>query len=80
MGALDGKVALVTGASAGIGRETAKVLGGLGAAVVITARRAEKLEETAGEIPKGRRTGDGSGGGCGGHWADGESAGAGGAI
>lgn len=50
MAALDGKVALVTGASAGIGRDTAKLLAGHGAAVVITARRAEKLEELAQEI------------------------------
>lgn len=46
MGAVDlsGKVALVTGASAGLGRRFAQTLAGAGAAVVLTARRTERLD------------------------------------
>ncbi|KAG7088617.1 hypothetical protein E1B28_012591 [Marasmius oreades] len=40
------KVAIITGASAGIGRHTAIALGEAGWKVVITARRSEALEET----------------------------------
>ena len=47
---LSEKVALVTGASAGIGRATALTLARAGAAVVLTARRVERLEETVSEI------------------------------
>jgi 17beta-estradiol 17-dehydrogenase / 3beta-hydroxysteroid 3-dehydrogenase len=39
-----GKVALVTGASAGIGRAAAEALAGIGMRVALTARRAERLE------------------------------------
>jgi NADP-dependent 3-hydroxy acid dehydrogenase YdfG len=49
-GKLSGKVAIVTGASAGIGRATALALAAEGAKVVITARRQEKLEALASEI------------------------------
>jgi NAD(P)-dependent dehydrogenase (short-subunit alcohol dehydrogenase family) len=42
----DGKVVLVTGASSGIGRTTAVAFGCEGARVVVTGRRAERLEET----------------------------------
>ena len=49
---LAGRVAVVTGASAGIGRATAMALAEAGAAVVINARRAEKLNEAAAEIEK----------------------------
>lgn len=44
MAELDGKVALVTGAGSGMGRETAVLLAASGAIVVIVGRRAEPLE------------------------------------
>ncbi len=47
---LTGQVALVTGASAGLGVRFAKVLAASGAKVAIAARRREKLEELAREI------------------------------
>jgi NADP-dependent 3-hydroxy acid dehydrogenase YdfG len=47
---LDGKVAVVTGASAGIGEASALALGEAGASVVVTARRKERLEELAARI------------------------------
>jgi hypothetical protein len=47
---LDGDVALVTGASSGIGRATAKTLAAEGAAVAVSARRTERLETLADEI------------------------------
>ena len=47
---LDGKTALVTGASQGIGRAVAEHLGHEGADVVITARTAEPLEAAAKQI------------------------------
>ncbi len=47
---LDGKVALVTGASRGIGAETARRLAAQGAGVVVAARSVDKLEEVAEEI------------------------------
>jgi len=48
--ALTDRVALVTGASSGIGRATALRLSGVGARVVVTARRAERLQELVSEI------------------------------
>ncbi|MBN9559827.1 MAG: SDR family NAD(P)-dependent oxidoreductase [Alphaproteobacteria bacterium] len=45
-GPLDGRIALVTGASRGIGAASAIALAGLGAHVVITARTEGGLEET----------------------------------
>lgn len=50
MALLDGKVALVTGASSGIGRATALMFAEHGAAVVLTARRSALLEDVAKEI------------------------------
>jgi 3-oxoacyl-[acyl-carrier protein] reductase len=47
---LQGKTALVTGASAGIGRACAKALALEGAQVAIVARRGELLEQLAAEI------------------------------
>ena len=44
---LAGKVALVTGASRGIGRAISVALAGEGATVVLAARAIEKLKETA---------------------------------
>src|SRR5579864_1403209 len=46
---LDDRVALVTGASAGLGARFARVLHGAGAHVVATARRSERLDELARE-------------------------------
>jgi NAD(P)-dependent dehydrogenase (short-subunit alcohol dehydrogenase family) len=45
-----GKTALVTGASSGIGRATAKALGAEGASVVCGGRRADRLAETVAAI------------------------------
>jgi len=47
---LKGKVAIVTGASSGIGEATARELASRGAAVVLAARAAEKLEALEREI------------------------------
>ena len=46
----ENKVILITGASSGLGRETARVLAQNGARVVLSARRADRLRELAGEI------------------------------
>jgi len=48
---LSGKVALVTGASRGIGFATAKILSENGATVMITAKDQERLEKSALKIP-----------------------------
>lgn len=50
MPTLTGRVALITGASSGIGRATAEALADQGARVVLAARREDKLEDLAGEI------------------------------
>ncbi len=47
---LDGAVALVTGASSGIGEATARALAAEGAKVAVAARRLERLERLASEI------------------------------
>ena len=47
---LGGKVALVTGASSGLGSHFARCLGGAGASVVIAARRADRLQSLQAEL------------------------------
>jgi len=49
-GLLSGRVALVTGASSGLGERFARVLRGAGANVVVTARRADRLEQLADQL------------------------------
>lgn len=53
--ALDGRTILLTGASSGIGRETARLLDGLGARLVLVARSPERLAETAAELAEAHR-------------------------
>ena len=50
MNVLEGKVAIVTGASSGIGRATARLFADEGAAVVATARRQAELNSLVSEI------------------------------
>ncbi len=47
---LTGQVALVTGATSGLGRRFARVLAAAGAAVAVAGRRTERLDEVAREI------------------------------
>lgn len=47
---LDNKVAIITGASKGIGKSIARALGQQGAKIVIASRRQEAVEETANEF------------------------------
>ena len=47
---LDGKTAVVTGASSGLGVVFARALAGAGASVVVSARRLDRLEKLAAEI------------------------------
>jgi len=47
---LQGRTALVTGASAGIGRGIAKALAAEGVRLAVSARRADKLEELSAEV------------------------------
>ena len=48
---LDGQVALVTGASSGLGERFARVLHAAGATVVVAARREERLAALVSELP-----------------------------
>jgi len=50
VGALDGKVAAVTGASSGIGEATARALAAEGASVSLAARRKDRIDELASAI------------------------------
>jgi len=59
---IDGKVAIVTGASSGIGKAAATLFAAHGAAVVLVARRQEQLkqlvqaiEQRGGPCPRNRR-------------------------
>jgi NAD(P)-dependent dehydrogenase (short-subunit alcohol dehydrogenase family) len=52
MGKLDGKVALITGASKGIGKGIALGLAAEGASLCLTARGAKELDRLAGELGK----------------------------
>jgi hypothetical protein len=47
---LEGRVALVTGASAGLGERFARVLDGAGARVVAVSRRRDRLEALAADL------------------------------
>lgn len=48
---LDDQVVIVTGASSGLGEHFARVLHTVGASVVVTARRADRLDRLVGELP-----------------------------
>lgn len=49
---LEGKVAIITGASSGIGEATARALSKAGAKVAIGARRTDRLEQIKSKIEK----------------------------
>jgi 3-hydroxy acid dehydrogenase / malonic semialdehyde reductase len=51
VGALEGRTAIVTGASSGIGLTTARALAGEGARIALGARRVERVEQAAADLP-----------------------------
>lgn len=53
MGLLDGKVAIITGASKGIGRALSLRFAREGAAVVCAARSGDLVKETVGQVKAG---------------------------
>ena len=50
MGKLDGKVAIVTGSTSGMGRSTAKLYAAEGAKVVVTGRNEERAQAVVDDI------------------------------
>lgn len=52
MGKLDGRVAIITGASSGVGKGTAIKFAEEGAKVVIVGRNKERMQQTADECAK----------------------------
>ncbi len=55
---LKGKVALITGASTGIGKALALALAGRGVHLALGARGVGELEKVAARVPQPRRQGD----------------------
>ncbi|RMF13504.1 MAG: SDR family NAD(P)-dependent oxidoreductase, partial [Candidatus Dadabacteria bacterium] len=47
---LDGRIALITGASKGIGQAIAEAMAAMGAHVIVSSRRAEAVEAVADQI------------------------------
>ena len=53
---LSGRTIMVTGASSGLGRDTAILLSELGASLVLVARNEERLQETHAQLAPGKHT------------------------